>query len=38
MTPSLYNFFISLVAGGVVLSAIGIALIFVSRFDPIRRS
>jgi len=38
MTPSLSNFFLSLIAGGVVAAAIGAALIFVSQFDPIRRT
>jgi len=38
MTPSLNNFLLSLVAGGgLVILPIGLALIFVSKFDPIDR-
>lgn len=37
MTPSLSNFFISILAGGFVLAAIGGALVAVSLYDPIRR-
>jgi photosystem II PsbX protein len=39
MTPSLYNFLLSLVAGGVlVVLPISLALIFVSNFDPLTRA
>ena len=38
MTASLSNFISSLVAGGVVLSAIGIALVIISKSDRIARS
>jgi len=38
MTASLSNFISSLVAGGVVVSAIGIALVIISKSDRIVRS
>jgi len=38
MTTSLANFMSSLIAGGVVVSAIGIALIVISKSDRILRS
>ncbi|CAD5181326.1 unnamed protein product [Musa acuminata subsp. malaccensis] len=38
LSPSLKNFLLSIVAGGVVLSAIGGAVIAVSNFDPVKRS
>jgi hypothetical protein len=38
MTPSLSNFISSLVAGGVVVSAIALALIIISKSDRIIRS
>ena len=38
MTASLSNFICSLVAGGVVVSAIGIALVIISKSDRIVRS
>jgi Photosystem II reaction centre X protein (PsbX) len=39
MTSSLNNFLLSLVAGGVlVVLPIGLALIFVSNFDPVKRT
>ena len=37
MTSSLANFLSSLVAGGAVLSAIGIALAFISKNDRVTR-
>ena len=37
MTPSLANFVSSLVAGGIVLSAIGIALVIISKSDRVTR-
>lgn len=38
MTASLSNFISSLVAGGVVVSAIGIALVIISKTDRIVRN
>ncbi|KAF7813589.1 photosystem II subunit X-like protein [Senna tora] len=38
VTPSLKNFLLSIVAGGVVLTAIVGAVIGVSNFDPVKRS
>jgi len=38
MTPSLGNFLSSLVAGGFVVIAIGIALIIISKSDRITRA
>jgi hypothetical protein len=38
MTQSLSNFILSLFAGGFVLSAITVAVIFVSKSDPLKRS
>jgi hypothetical protein len=38
MTPSLGNFLSSLVAGGIVVLAIGIALIIISKSDKITRA
>lgn len=38
MTPSLGNFMSSLVAGGIVVLAIGIALIIISKSDRITRA
>lgn len=38
MTPSLSNFISSLVAGGVVVSAIALALIIISKSDRVIRS
>ena len=38
MTASLSNFISSLVAGGIVVGAIGIALVFISKSDRIVRS
>ncbi|XWS26622.1 hypothetical protein CRYUN_Cryun26dG0046800 [Craigia yunnanensis] len=38
VTPSLKNFLLSLVAGGVVLAALVGAVIGVSNFDPVKRS
>ena len=38
MTPSLGNFLSSLVAGGIVVIAIGIALIIISKNDRVQRS
>ena len=37
MTPSLGNFLSSLVAGGLVVLAIGIALVIISKSDRITR-
>lgn len=37
MTPSLANFISSLVAGGVVVSAIALALIIISKSDRVIR-
>jgi hypothetical protein len=37
MTPSLSNFISSLVAGGVVVSAIALALIIISKSDRVIR-
>ena len=37
MTSSLANFLSSLVAGGAVLGAIGLALIFISKNDRVTR-
>jgi photosystem II PsbX protein len=38
MTPALMNFFISLLAGGVVVGGIFGALLFISQKDKIQRS
>jgi len=38
VTPSLKNFFLSLVAGATVLGGIALAITAVSNFDPVRRS
>ncbi|XP_031102937.1 uncharacterized protein LOC116006631 [Ipomoea triloba] len=38
VSPSLKNFLLSIVAGGVVLAAILGAIIGVSNFDPVKRS
>jgi len=38
MTPSLANFISSLVAGAIVVLAIGIALIIISKSDRVTRS
>lgn len=38
MTPSLGNFLSSLVAGGIVVLAIGIALVIISKSDRITRA
>jgi len=38
VSPSLGNFFASLVAGAVVLAAIGAALAFISSNDKVQRS
>lgn len=38
LSPSLKNFLLSIVAGGVVLSVITGAVIAVSNFDPVKRS
>jgi hypothetical protein len=38
MTPSLGNFLSSLVAGGIVVLAIGIALVIISKSDRIKRA
>ncbi|XP_019151459.1 PREDICTED: uncharacterized protein LOC109148126 [Ipomoea nil] len=38
VTPSLKNFLLSIVSGGVVLAAILGAIIGVSNFDPVKRS
>jgi hypothetical protein len=38
MTPSLANFISSLVAGGIVLLAIGIALAIISKSDRVTRA
>lgn len=38
VTPSLKNYLLSIVAGGVVLLAIGGAIIAVANFDPVKRS
>ena len=38
MTPSLANFVSSLVAGGLVVVAIGVALIIISKSDRVTRS
>ncbi|KAG6541025.1 hypothetical protein Mapa_017598 [Marchantia paleacea] len=37
ISPSLKNLLLSVVAGGVVLSAIGVAVAGVSTFDPVKR-
>lgn len=37
VTPSLRNFLYSLVAGGVVLAGIAVAVTAVSNFDPVKR-
>jgi len=36
-TPSLRNFFYSLIAGATVLGALALAVTAVSNFDPVRR-
>ncbi|XP_022749958.1 uncharacterized protein LOC111299180 [Durio zibethinus] len=38
VTPSLKNFLLSIVAGGVVLAALAGAVIGVANFDPVKRS
>jgi hypothetical protein len=38
MTPSLGNFLSSLVAGGLVVIAIGIALVIISKSDRVTRA
>ncbi|XP_074562172.1 uncharacterized protein LOC141818611 [Curcuma longa] len=38
ISPSLKNFLLSIVAGGVVISVIGGAVVAVSNFDPVKRS
>lgn len=38
LSPSLKNFLLSIVAGGVVIGVIAGAVIAVSNFDPVRRS
>lgn len=38
MTPSLGNFMSSLVAGGIVVLAIAVALIIISKSDRIKRA
>ncbi|KAK4422191.1 hypothetical protein Salat_1801400 [Sesamum alatum] len=38
MTPSLKNFLLSIVAGGVVLVVIAGAVVAVSNFDPVKRT
>ena len=38
MTPSLGNFLSSLVAGGLVVLAIGIALVIISKSDRVTRA
>ncbi|GMG99154.1 hypothetical protein Nepgr_000994 [Nepenthes gracilis] len=38
ISPSLKNFLLSIVAGGVVLAVLGGAVIGVSYFDPVKRS
>ena len=38
MTPSLANFISSLVAGSIVLLAIGIALVIISKSDRVTRA
>jgi|SaaInl59LU_5_DNA_1037362.scaffolds.fasta_scaffold20137_1 hypothetical protein len=38
MTSSLANFISSLVAGGIVVSGIGVALIIISKSDRVTRS
>jgi hypothetical protein len=38
MTPSLANFVSSLVAGGIVVLAIGIALVVISKTDKVTRA
>lgn len=38
LSPSLKNFLLSIIAGGVVLAAIFGAVIGVSNFDPVKRS
>jgi hypothetical protein len=38
MTPSLSNFFISLIAGAVVLGGIAVGAIFISQKDKVQRS
>ncbi|GLJ30311.1 hypothetical protein SUGI_0599650 [Cryptomeria japonica] len=37
VSPSLKNFLLSIVAGGVVVAVLGIAVIGVSNFDPVKR-
>jgi hypothetical protein len=38
MTPSLANFISSLVAGGIVLVVIGLALVIISKSDRVTRA
>ena len=38
VSPSLKNFLLSIVAGGVVVTVIGAAVIGVANFDPVKRS
>uniref|UniRef100_A0A0D6R8Q2 Photosystem II reaction center X protein n=1 Tax=Araucaria cunninghamii TaxID=56994 RepID=A0A0D6R8Q2_ARACU len=38
VSPSLKNFLLSIVSGGVVLAVIGVAVIGVSNFDPVKRT
>ncbi|GLJ15873.1 hypothetical protein SUGI_0262070 [Cryptomeria japonica] len=38
VSPSLKNFLLSIVSGGVVLAFIGVAVIGVSNFDPVKRT
>lgn len=37
VSPSLKNLLLSVVAGGVVLTAIGVAIAGVATFDPVKR-
>ena len=38
VSPSLKNFLLSIISGGVVLGVIGVAVIGVSNFDPVKRT
>ncbi len=38
VSPSLKNFLLSIISGGVVLTVIGVAVIGVSNFDPVKRT